>query len=419
MFLFDVHFGSPKFSRYPHYSSIFFDNRQRNAPVSTLEYPRYNSASRLGSDLVVGAVTSTLVTGPLAACSKDPTIPVMTTLDETMGAMFLGVVLCSALWGVSFMQAFHYFTHYTDDALHLKALFIAVFITETIHQASLFSSLGLPIPPCDIGAYSSSVELYAYLITHFGDNAALQRIERALVVEVFFAAITASLVQSFYVSRIWRLCERRRYLLIFMIALIVSQFAVSLVYSIGALALSTFDELNNLDAYAITMNATAAAADVAIAAVMCRLLHIHKSGLKRYRFLTLRLLKCAMCRLTSRIIRSDRMVNKMIYITVNTGLLTSACACIALVTHLALRDSFVYICFFFLIGRLYSNSLFANLNARKRLRDDLAVSASDISTMQLHNMPAGQVENENPYLYQTTTKRREAEVVISGTSDEV
>ncbi|KAI0767212.1 hypothetical protein C8Q74DRAFT_1278844 [Fomes fomentarius] len=51
--------------------------------------------------------------------------------------------------------------------------------------------------------------------------------------------------------------------------------------SVHTLALSTLDALDKLNTYAITMNATGAAADVAIAAVMCTLLHIHKSGLQR------------------------------------------------------------------------------------------------------------------------------------------
>lgn len=34
-----------------------------------------------------------------------------------------------------------------------------------------------------------------------------------------------------------------------------------------------------------------------------------------------------------------------------------------------LPDTFVYICFFFTLGRLYMNSLLANLNARHSIRD--------------------------------------------------
>ena len=37
--------------------------------------------------------------------------------------------------------------------------------------------------------------------------------------------------------------------------------------------------------------------------------------------------------------------------SVNTGLLTSICACMSLITILALPNTFVYITFFFVIGR--------------------------------------------------------------------
>ena len=72
--------------------------------------------------------------------------------------------------------------------------------------------------------------------------------------------------------------------------------------------------------------------------------------------------------------------------------------------------SFVYMAFFFVIGRrkctrprtecaadvpacrpVYANSLLVTLNARKRLRDDLDVSIN-LSTQQLWGMPAGAVK---------------------------
>ena len=96
--------------------------------------------------------------------------------------------------------------------------------------------------------------------------------------------------------------------------------------------------------------------------------------------------------------------------------LSSACACISLVTNLTLGHSFVYICFFILIGRreypvppispfilyyqrkrsqlvrtVYANSLFATLNARQRLRSRLQGSVSELSSIALHDMPPGPV----------------------------
>lgn len=89
--------------------------------------------------------------------------------------------------------------------------------------------------------------------------------------------------------------------------------------------------------------------------------------------------------------------------SVNTGLLTSVCACMSLITILALPDTFVYITFFFIIGRrefsivgtlliashtdewtVYTNSLMATLNARKGLRD--GTSQGHDTSLSLQNM---------------------------------
>ena len=85
-------------------------------------------------------------------------------------------------------------------------------------------------------------------------------------------------------------------------------------------------------------------------------------------------------------------------------ILCSICACMSLITILALPNTFVYICFFFLIGRrmfisryslgalliytivyaVYSNSLMATLNARKGIRE--ASSKGHDTSLSLHNM---------------------------------
>ncbi|KAK7468478.1 hypothetical protein VKT23_002987 [Stygiomarasmius scandens] len=57
--------------------------------------------------------------------------------------------------------------------------------------------------------------------------------------------------------------------------------------------------------------------------------------------------------------------------SINTGMVTSLCACCSLLFILVLDERrLVYICFYFIIGRLYSNSLLATLNARQRIRGD-------------------------------------------------
>lgn len=67
----------------------------------------------------------------------------------------------------------------------------------------------------------------------------------------------------------------------------------------------------------MVVNVLAAAGDVLIAAVLCKMLHTSRTGYKKY--IPIRRVLCA--RLMT-IPRSDTMINKLIVFIVNTGLLT-------------------------------------------------------------------------------------------------
>ncbi|KAI0753463.1 hypothetical protein C8Q80DRAFT_1267861 [Daedaleopsis nitida] len=218
--------------------------------------------------------------------------------------------------------------------------------------------------------YLISHTIYKYLVADHGDMTALNQIDRSLVVQVFLEAVTALCVQSFFVFRIWRLSEKKLILVVPIASLIAANFGVATAYAVRGLRLKLFTELAELEALAFSMNGFAAAADVAIAATMCIILHSSKTEFQS----------------------STLVINRLMLFSVRTGLLTSACACLSLVTNLTLGHSFVYICFFVLIGRLYANSLFSTLNARQRLRRQLHGSVSDLSTIALQDMPPGPVD---------------------------
>jgi len=211
--------------------------------------------------------------------------------------------------------------------------------------------------------------VYTYVITNYGNAPQLGDLVWSLVVEVLFNGFTALLVQSFFVLRIWKLSERNLWLTIPVLLLVLGEFGAVLGYVIQALQLSTFDQLDGLKPLSMTVNALAAAGDVLIAAILCTMLHRSRTGFKR----------------------SDSLINKLIIFTINTGFLTSVCAVLSLVTIVALPDTFVYICFYFTLGRLYSNSLLATLNARKLLRDKAAVG--EVLSLELQHTSTGQIQS--------------------------
>lgn len=111
--------------------------------------------------------------------------------------------------------------------------------------------------------------------------------------------------------------------------------------------LQTWGELTRLKGLSITVNILAAVADILIAASLCYFLHRSRTGFKK----------------------SDTMISRLILFTVSTGMLTSICAVASLISILIWGQTLIYVAFYFSLGRLYSNSVLATLNARNGIRE--------------------------------------------------
>ncbi|KAI0751311.1 hypothetical protein C8Q80DRAFT_566226 [Daedaleopsis nitida] len=278
----------------------------------------------------------------------------MTIVDETMGALLIGVIISGVMYGISCSQIYYYYSRYPNDKQTIKLLVMAVWTADTIHQALISHSI------------------YWYLVTEYGNSSAMTLLNKTIVVEVLFNGFTGLFVQGFFAMRVYKLSEKKLYLFVPVALLVVAEFGVSVVYTIKAFGLHTFIDLTQLRGLSICMNVFAAAADVAIAAILCTILHTSRTNFAR----------------------SNTLINKLIVFAVNTGLLTSVCACISLITFFTVPDTFIYICFYFLIGRLYSNSLMATLNARQSLRE--AASTNDVS-LSLRDLQPGTNSNLAQY----------------------
>ncbi|KAJ3545260.1 hypothetical protein NMY22_g2511 [Coprinellus aureogranulatus] len=65
---------------------------------------------------------------------------------------------------------------------------------------------------------------------------------------------------------------------------------------------------------------------------------------------------------------SKSVLNALIVHTIENGLITTACALVDLLTYLKIPNTFYYVCFEYILGRLYANVLLATLNGRQRMR---------------------------------------------------
>ncbi|KAG1857209.1 hypothetical protein C8R48DRAFT_717539 [Suillus tomentosus] len=283
----------------------------------------------------------------------------MGTADNTFGAFLIGVVVSAALYGVTCLQTWYYFSRYFSDPWYTRLLVGAVFVSDTTHQALITHTL------------------YTYLITDFGNASDLEKLVWSLSVEVLFNGFTGFMVQSFLAKRVYHLSNKNMIITASVMSLVIAEFVIVVIYVAKAVGLTTFAQVPQIRTLSMSINAIAAAGDILIAVLLCTFLQRSRTGFRR----------------------SETMIKKLMLFTINTGLLTSICAMMSLISIAVWPDTYIYIAFYFCVGRLYCNSLLAILNARKDIRRN---SCDEPLSISLHKArrpiesPIGSSQMEMP-----------------------
>ncbi|KAF8716347.1 hypothetical protein AX14_012388 [Amanita brunnescens Koide BX004] len=187
------------------------------------------------------------------------------------------------------------------------------------------------------------VTVYYNLITTYYDHASLNRIRTPLSISVQLLLVTvnADIVQCYYAVRAWQL-GKNKLLLLLIATLTLAQNACAIVWAIVIIQSERYVELAKLTSVTVATSSLSAAIDITIAARLIVLLHQFRTGLNR----------------------SDKLINKIILFIVSTGLLTSLCATLSVIFAAVFPTAFIGAAFYVCLGRLYTNSFLASLNAR-------------------------------------------------------
>ncbi|KAJ7574273.1 hypothetical protein C8J56DRAFT_1172837 [Mycena floridula] len=279
----------------------------------------------------------------LSPQSFAPTVT-LKILNTSIGVMLLGVLFSAILFGITIAQLNFYLLWYSKDRLYLKLIVIFVVFLDAFHLA-LVMHAGKFITTEDLSGSSSSGIVYYYSILNYNNPLALQYVVWSSVIEAIPTAITACIVQAFYAYRIWGLSKS--YVATGLVALMISAtLGCGLTWLVKAMQSSTFLELREVSPITITINALSAGVDFYIVVVLCFLLYRARTGFKK----------------------SNKMISRLIMFMIETGILTTFFAIGSLVAVATSPNSLIYSFFYFCIGRLYSNSLLAALNARQWFR---------------------------------------------------
>ncbi|KAJ3509657.1 hypothetical protein NLJ89_g5107 [Agrocybe chaxingu] len=243
------------------------------------------------------------------------------------GWMFIGFFFNVLLLGMMTNQVYIYYSsYYRTDKPWIK-IFVAGLYVAVIANT------------CFIFAY-----LYRSVITFFGDVENLGRSNWLFASEPATTGVIAMAVQSFFAWRVYALTSSIIATAILgALALATGVSAIITGWEVGRRA--TFVEFAAFKHTVILWLVASVVCDVGITAIL--VVYLHKTGFRR----------------------SDRMINQIIRVTMQTGLLTMIVATADLIVYLV-DPSGTHLMINYSLAGLYSNSLMSSLNSRKGWKYD-------------------------------------------------
>ncbi|EPQ52566.1 hypothetical protein GLOTRDRAFT_131800 [Gloeophyllum trabeum ATCC 11539] len=253
----------------------------------------------------------------------------MAPIDATAGALLDGATISAMLYGVSCAQVVQYYLTFPGDSWRIKLMVATVWLMDTLQQGLLSHAAwfyasrkcaSLTVPGCEYWAWS-------------------------VLGEAIPSIIAISIVEGFYIMRIWHFGNRKSAMILILPAFIAPTFLfvnfANPSFFVGG------EHFTIAEWFTCIAAASYAVTDIGIASMLC------------YYLYTSRHLVSA---------TSKSMINNLINYAIATGLLTSIIMLTYLVTFVALAGDMIFLAVYFVGTKVYVNSLLAALNNRERLR---------------------------------------------------
>ncbi|KAF9238061.1 hypothetical protein BU15DRAFT_75457 [Melanogaster broomeanus] len=250
-------------------------------------------------------------------------------LSTSWGSALAAVFVSLVFYGVSILQTFIYYERYSKDTVILKSLVAFVFVLDTLHT------------------FLISAGVWQYFVVHFGDDTFLMYTHAPLLISITVTSIVSSAVQSFFIYRIWFLTQGRfKWVLpTVLMPFVVAQLVLGIFYTVTTMAFDT--SVGAISGPLLTtvgdgLNGVAMTVDITITIALCTLLTMGRTGFHD----------------------TDRMLLRLILISVNTGLSSAVFAFLSVISIVVSPNNLLVTAFYYPLCTVYCNTLLASLNAR-------------------------------------------------------
>ncbi|KAF8212837.1 hypothetical protein K438DRAFT_1957427 [Mycena galopus ATCC 62051] len=255
-------------------------------------------------------------------------------VNGTLGAIQIGVSVSYVLFGVATTQTYIYYSRFPDDSRMLKALTAFVWFCDIAHTLCLGQSL-----------YTFTILDYAHPERLAGPP------PRSLCASTLFSGLTAASVQAFFSYRIYSF-NKKVYIpsvIWFMAFLHLSGRIVIFITSLRTPSLNVY--VTQWEWLITTNWIISVVSDVVITTTLVVILHRQRSDIMRR--------------------KTAALVDKLILWTIETGMLTSASSILMLAFFVGMKSNYVWIAFYAITTRLFSNSLLARRVGRSLEQETL------------------------------------------------
>ncbi|KAI0739494.1 hypothetical protein C8Q80DRAFT_1274554 [Daedaleopsis nitida] len=267
-----------------------------------------------------------------------------TDLNETVGALLLGVLVTAVGFGITTMQTYLYMSRFPKDPWLIRWTVWSLLALDTIHVMLSWHMV------------------YYYLIINYDNRPALGDSVWSFNITVVLTAFITVIVHCFYARRVYILSRGLWFVVLLILTLSVVRVVCGAVVTVRLFQIKDLDILpKKISAQVGTGLGAGTLADILITASLVVLLKRHQSGFNLLRHTSLTMRPPPPGILFDRL---DNFLDKIIYWTVNNGAITSIVGLVVIVTFSVMPENMVFLAVHLLLSKLYANSLLATLNFR-------------------------------------------------------
>ncbi|THU98830.1 hypothetical protein K435DRAFT_520009 [Dendrothele bispora CBS 962.96] len=247
-------------------------------------------------------------------------------VELSFGPMLIGVFFNMILYGILIVQTYTYYQTYRNDTLWIRLFVGYLFVLETANTAFDMAMMWQP------------------LIQGFGTQEAVKKFPTLFSTEPIVMVLISTPIQCFFAWRIQRITQSS-WIPVFIVILSAASMAGGIWTGVKLFIIKLFARKPELHESALLWFLTSCVADVMITATLVRSLSQRKTGF----------------------VVTDSVIDKIIRLTVQTGMITAICAIGDVVFFMTLPRTALNFLWDLTLSKLYANCLFSTLNARASL----------------------------------------------------